>query len=89
MNVRVVTSESVTSTAPPGVAGASVAGTTGGSDSAFIPWAWAANGCASVIGSVCAVLGAMAWNFSTMLIAAGVVYVITLVTLSRTKAQLA
>ncbi len=61
----------------------------GGSDSAFIPWAWAANGCASVIGSVCAVLGAMAWNFSTMLIAAGVVYVITLVTLSRTKAQLA
>ena len=36
-----------------------------------VPWAWAANGCASVVGSVCAVLGAMIWNFSTMLVIAG------------------
>jgi hypothetical protein len=46
-----------------------IAATGGG----HIPWAWAANGCASVVGSVCAVLGAMVWNFSTMLLLAGAV----------------
>jgi spermidine synthase len=50
-----------------------------------IPWAWAANGCASVVGSVCAVLGAMVWNFSTMLLIAGAIYVFALVLLSRIK----
>jgi len=54
---------------------------------ASIPWAWAANGCASVVGSVGAVLGAMVWNFSTMLLLAGAVYVVALVTLSRTRIQ--
>jgi hypothetical protein len=52
--------------------------------SAFVAWAWAANGCASVIGSVCAVLGAMVWGFTAMLLLAGAVYVLALVTLSRT-----
>jgi hypothetical protein len=51
-----------------------------------IPWAWAANGCASVVGSVCAVLGAMIWNFSTMLLLAGAIYVLALALLSRIKA---
>lgn len=52
-----------------------------------IPWAWAVNGCASVIGSVCAVLGAMLWNFSTMLLAAGVIYALALVGISRVRAE--
>ena len=51
--------------------GIRVLGARGG---AHIPWAWAANGCGSVLGSVCAVLGAMLWNFSTMLMVAGVIY---------------
>jgi spermidine synthase len=54
-----------------------------------IPWAWAANGCASVVGSVCAVLGAMLWSFSTMLVVAGLVYVLALVVLSRFRVKLA
>ena len=43
-----------------------------------VPWAWAANGCGSVLGSVSAVLGAMLWNFSAMLVLAGVVYAFAL-----------
>jgi hypothetical protein len=50
-----------------------------------VPWAWAANGCASVVGSVCAVLGAMVWNFSTMLLIAGAIYVGALTLISRTR----
>ncbi len=53
-----------------------------------VPWAWAANGCASVVGSVCAVLGAMVWNFSTMLLVAGAIYVLALVVISRLKQPL-
>lgn len=54
-----------------------------------IPWAWAANGCASVVGSVCAVLGAMVWNFSTMLVIAGAIYVLALVLITRTRIEVA
>ena len=43
-----------------------------------IPWAWAANGCGSVLGSVCAVLGAMLWSFSAMLLIAAAIYVYAL-----------
>lgn len=50
-----------------------------------VPWAWAANGCASVVGSVCAVLGAMVWNFSTMLLIAGAIYVGALTLIGRTR----
>jgi hypothetical protein len=50
-----------------------------------VPWAWAANGCASVVGSVCAVLGAMVWSFSTMLVIAGAIYVLALMVLARIK----
>lgn len=49
----------------------------------LVPWAWAANGCASVVGSVTAVLGAMSYGFSAMLVAAGVVYAVALVMLAR------
>ncbi len=53
-----------------------------------ISWAWAANGCASVVGSVCAVLGAMVWNFSTMLVVAGTIYVLALSLISRVRVRL-
>lgn len=53
-----------------------------------IPWAWAANGCASVVGSVCAVLGAMVWNFSTMLVIAGAIYVLALTLITRLRIRL-
>ena len=46
----------------------------GTSAPALIPWAWAVNGCASVVGSVLAVLGAMACNFSAMLVVAALIY---------------
>ena len=52
----------------------------------LIPWAWAANGCGSVLGSVGAVLGAMLWNFSIVLIATAVVYALALSHLARTRA---
>jgi hypothetical protein len=54
---------------------------------AHIPWAWAANGCASVIGSVCAVLGAMVWSFSAMLVAASTIYALVLLGLARMRAE--
>ena len=54
-----------------------------------VAWAWAANGCASVIGSVCAVLGAMVWNFSAMLMVATGVYALALVMISRLRIKLA
>jgi spermidine synthase len=57
----------------------------GASNRKHIPWAWAANGCASVIGSVCAVLGAMAWNFSVMLLIAGVIYLAALLGITRMR----
>jgi hypothetical protein len=55
----------------------------------FIPWAWAANGCGSVLGSVWAVLGAMLWSFSSMLIVAGLIYACALLGMARVRDRLA
>ena len=60
----------------------------GAADAQHIPWAWAANGCASVVGSVCAVLGAMIWNFSTMLVISAMIYVLALTLLARMRIQI-
>lgn len=57
----------------------------GSSHSEHVPWAWAANGCGSVIGSSCAVLGAMIWNFSTMLVVAAALYALALWGVGRKK----
>jgi hypothetical protein len=54
-----------------------------------VPWAWAANGCASVVGSVCAVLGAMLVSFSAMLILAGIVYLGAMALIARVRTRLA
>jgi len=46
----------------------------GGRHPGLVAWAWAANGCGSVVGSVGAVLGAMLASFSVVLLGAGAVY---------------
>ena len=40
----------------------------------LIPWAWAVNGCASVISSILAVMGAVTLGFSCVLIAGAFAY---------------
>jgi len=41
---------------------------------ALVPWAWAANGCASVVGPAAAVLMATSWGHNAVLAAAAVAY---------------
>ena len=60
----------------------------GATDKRHVAWAWAANGCASVVGSVCAVLGAMVWSFSVMLTIAMLIYALALATLARLDIEL-
>jgi spermidine synthase len=43
---------------------------------ALVPWAWGANGYASVVGSVLGALIALNWGFSWVMLAAGVVYLV-------------
>lgn len=45
----------------------------------LIPWAWAVNGCASVLGSILAIMIALSWGFSIVLVLASVVYLTGLV----------
>ena len=42
----------------------------------LIPWAWGANGYASVVGSVVAALMALSWGFSWVMLAAGAAYLV-------------
>ena len=42
----------------------------------LVPWAWGANGFASVLGSVLAALMALTWGFSSVMLAAGVGYLV-------------
>ncbi len=42
----------------------------------WIPWAWAVNGCASVLSSILAVLGAVTWGFSRVLLAGALTYLL-------------
>ena len=48
-----------------------------------IPWAWCVNGCASVIGSVLAVLVALSYGFKTVLCLAALAYSLALVMLLK------
>ncbi|MBW2018749.1 MAG: hypothetical protein JRI65_01875 [Deltaproteobacteria bacterium] len=48
-----------------------------------IPWAWAVNGCASVVGSVFAVVVALAYGFRSVLCLAALAYSLALVALSQ------
>jgi hypothetical protein len=42
----------------------------------LIPWAWAVNGCASVVGSILAVMGAVTFGFSRVLVAGALAYLL-------------
>jgi len=42
----------------------------------LIPWAWAANGCASVISSIVAVIGGVTFGFSRVLVAGALAYLL-------------
>ena len=50
---------------------------------ALVPWAWAVNGCASVVGAVLATVLALAIGFDGCLVAAVVMYTLTLVSFPR------
>jgi len=54
----------------------------------MIPWAWAANGCGSVLGSVGAVLGAMLGGFGVTLMSAGAIYAVAVLGIGRTPDRL-
>lgn len=41
---------------------------------ALVPWAWAANGCATVVGTIVAVIVAITWSFKAVTIAAALTY---------------
>lgn len=45
----------------------------------LIPWAWAVNGCASVLGSILVIMIALSWGFSSVLVLASAVYLMGLV----------
>lgn len=49
----------------------------------LIPWAWSANACASVLGSVLSIMLAMSFGFSTVLFFAGTIYIVAALTISR------
>jgi len=40
----------------------------------LVPWAWAVNGCATVVGTILAVIGGMTWSFTTVALAACAIY---------------
>jgi len=41
---------------------------------ALVPWAWAANGCATVVGTIVAIIVAITWSFKVVTIAAALTY---------------
>lgn len=55
------------------------------SRSSLIPWAWAVNGCASVIGSIVPTMIALSFGFSTVFALAGAAYLVSLLMVLRVK----
>jgi hypothetical protein len=56
----------------------------GSRNHALIPWAWAVNGCFSVLAPVLAVMMAMAWGFSLVLLLGAAMYALAFVVGMRT-----
>jgi len=54
---------------------------------ALVPWAWGVNGCASVLGAVLANLIAMSWGFSSVVLAASLLYAAAATILRRPLEQ--
>jgi hypothetical protein len=40
----------------------------------LVPWGWAVNGCATVVGTILAVIGGMTWSFTVVALAACAIY---------------
>ena len=57
------------------------------SSSVLIPWAWAINGCASVVSAVLAALIAVQWGFSVVIVLAVLLYVLAAVYFPRSGAE--
>ena len=55
----------------------------------FVPWAWGANGVASVLGSVLSILLSMSYGFSAVLYVAIVIYAIAALTILTVRARVA
>ena len=53
----------------------------------LIPWAWAANGCASVLGSILPTILALSLGFSKVFLVAGVTYLASLWTVLHLRAE--
>jgi predicted membrane-bound spermidine synthase len=53
------------------------------SNKEFINWAWAINGCASVIGSIVPIIIALYFGFSRVYIIAGITYILTITLILR------
>ncbi|UCH57461.1 MAG: hypothetical protein JSV18_00650 [Candidatus Bathyarchaeota archaeon] len=51
----------------------------------LVPWAWAINGCASVLGSILPTILALSLGFSTVFLFAGLAYILSLVMITRTR----
>ncbi len=51
----------------------------------LIPWAWCANGCASVLGSLLPAILAPAWGFQTVFLLSGFLYTLSLLTLWKSS----
>jgi len=49
----------------------------------FVPWAWAVNGSATVVGSVATVIVSMNFGFDTVLLAAAAIYAIAFLATDR------
>jgi hypothetical protein len=48
----------------------------------IIPWAWAVNGCLTVIGSILTVIVSMNFGFNVVLIAASLIYFMSFIAVS-------
>lgn len=51
----------------------------GGQKPDFVPWAWCANGCASVLGAILPVLIALGWGFQAVGLFSSLLYILALV----------
>jgi len=45
-------------------------------DRRLVPWAWGINGLASVVGTICSVMLAMAYGFTAVMVIATAIYVV-------------
>ena len=52
---------------------------------ALVPWGWAANGCATVVGTIVAVILAIGWSFRLVTVAALLIYAIGVASLLHVR----